>query len=99
MDIEKHTPVFTGATARWLAWTLCGWTLIGAQSRLPELVTPQYHSGSVKALQVSRDGKWFVTAGSDRTVRVWSLPMMGHLRSFAITGSEIRSLADRKSVV
>jgi WD40 repeat protein len=93
MAIDKIRWVFVPACSIFVTWMTSGGALLEADTHSPELVTPQRHSGSVDALQVSHDGKWFVTAGSDRTVRIWSLPLLGHLRSFAIPGSAIRALA------
>jgi WD40 repeat protein len=53
------------------------------------------HTDTVNALVVSPDGKQLVTAGSDRTVRVWDVTSAKPLRSFQGHMSKVLSLAVR----
>ncbi|MDX1910671.1 MAG: caspase family protein [Saprospiraceae bacterium] len=45
-------------------------TLLFAQK--PRLVVPTGHSGSVHAVSCSADGKYVLTAGSDRLLKIWN---------------------------
>src|SRR5262249_8552872 len=42
--------------------------------RLTERVTLQGHKAAVQAAAFSPDGRFLVTGGADRSVRVWELP-------------------------
>ncbi|WP_432875944.1 NB-ARC domain-containing protein [Kribbella sp. CA-245084] len=49
------------------------------------------HEGSVRAVAISSDGAWLVTAGSDRTLRIWDAAT-GELRN-VLSGGEYEALA------
>jgi WD40 repeat protein/serine/threonine protein kinase len=44
------------------------------------------HEGAVTALFFSGDGKFVLTGGADRTLRLWELPVMRCLRTFTAVG-------------
>src|SRR5579862_604780 len=61
------------------------------QAKVPELVLPLRHADSIDAIAMSADGKWFATAGLDKTIRIWSFPECIHLRTIS-TQTAARSL-------
>jgi WD40 repeat protein len=59
---------------------------------IPQLVVPHQHSGTINAIATSPDGKWFASAGEDRTIRIWSWPE-GLLLRTIVAANAVDSLA------
>ena len=60
---------------------------------LPLVVPFRGHVGSVRALAFSPDGRFIVTGGDDRTVRLWDAATGKELRHFVGHGDEIYAVA------
>ncbi len=60
--------------------------------------TLEGHQGKVKALALSPDGRFAVTAGADRTARVWDLTTAQQLRVFREHTTELQAAAFSRTV-
>ena len=50
------------------------------------------HEGNITALAFNSDGRFAITAGDDRTVRLWELPLCRCLRTFTVPKQTIDAL-------
>ncbi|MDR2642144.1 MAG: protein kinase [Planctomycetaceae bacterium] len=55
------------------------------------------HEGAVTALTFSEDGRFAFTGGSDRTLRLWELPVLRCLRTFSAIGGAAAAVYFDKS--
>jgi WD40 repeat protein len=64
-------------------------------SRGKEILSCKGHTGEVKGVAFSRDGKWLVSGGADRRVRVWEASTGRELFSFKGHDDGVTSVAFR----
>jgi WD40 repeat protein len=67
--------------------------MIGVESSMKELTTIPAHTGHVTSVLFSPDGKTLVSAGMDKTVKVWAVPQWKLLRSFEAHEKSVNALA------
>jgi len=53
------------------------------------------HTGGTRAVAFSEDGRWIITAGADRTLRIWENATGDLLRTIDLGGSTVTALAVR----
>ena len=65
-----------------------------AAQQLPrtELRTLSGHEGAVLAVRFNHDGKYCLSCGKDRTVRLWNPHTGAHVKTYKSHGREVRDV-------
>ena len=63
----------TGKPLRQLVAPSSGYNTLQRSGRTTPATMASAHAAEVKAVQVSRDGKFLVSASADTTLKIWSL--------------------------